>query len=125
MSQKQTSPDALSILSAHFDALQPRRVEVAGLPFPLFFKPLTPEQAFKLVKGMNQENGGKKAMAYAELMVETVTLESGEPAFPLVKGGPNPVLALTTKIPPRVFGDLSNALIDGVNQTAVEEVEKK
>ena len=48
------------------------------------------------------------------MIVETVTLESGDPAFPLVKGGPNPVEILTKKTPPRIFTALVNRLIDWI-----------
>ena len=80
-----SNPDALAILTGHFDALKPHRVEVPFLPFPIFYRPLKPEEAFKMAKARVEKNSKAQAVMYAEVLVATVQHEDGEPVFKLEK----------------------------------------
>ncbi|WP_193212008.1 hypothetical protein [Luteolibacter marinus] len=102
----------LEFLKDQFEALKPREVEIEGLPFKLVFQPLNGEQTLKLAKAAREAKPGAQSVAYAELIVETVKLEDGEQAFPLLRGGPNPVEVITKQAPPRIFTALVNALLD-------------
>ncbi len=121
MSQK--SP--LEFLETHFAALESRLVEIEGLPFALRFAPMNAEQAFKYVAAAKAPSAGQQARLFAEVLVEVARLEDGQQAFPLVKGGPNPVEVLTKKTPPSIFAELVRALsLDAIAGEA-EDVEKK
>lgn len=114
----------LAFLQGHFDALEPRIEQIPGLPFKLAFAPLNAEQSLKLSKALREKITTLQANAYAELLMETVTLEDGKKAFELVKGGPNPVEILTKHTKPRVFTAMVNILIDWITAEA-DELEKK
>ena len=120
---KSVSP--LDQLAAHFASFERRQVTIQGLSAPIFFAPLNGEQAIKVAKASQEKNPKEQARLYAETIVEVATLEDGKPAFPLEKGGENPVKVLTTGIPPRAFTALCSHLIDGLAQEAAEELEKK
>lgn len=122
MSKESASP--LAFLQQHFDALKPREVEIKGFPFKLFFQPLNAEQTLKLGSAVQDKNPRTRALAYAELMVESIKLEDGNPAFELVKGGPNPVEVLTKGTPPKVFTKMVNILIDWITAEAEDLVKK-
>lgn len=123
MASKETvSP--LAFLQSHFDALKPREVEIEGFPFKLLFLPLNAEQTLKLGSAVQDKNPKSRALAYAELMVESIQTEDGKPAFPLVRGGPNPVEVLTKQAPPKVFTKMVNILIDWITAEAEDLVKK-
>lgn len=120
-----SSKSPLEFLQSHFEALKPRTVEIDGFPFKLVFVPLTTEQTFKYVAAAKAPRPADQARLFAEVIVETVQLESGEPAFALVKGGPNPVEVLTKKTKPSIFSALVEELGKDAPTGEAEEVEKK
>lgn len=115
----------LAFLSSHFDALQPRAVEVEGFPFKLLYRPLNPEQSIKYVHAGRSKNPREQAATFAELLVETVMLEDGSPAFPLEAGQPAPVEILTRRTLPALYSRLVDQLGKDVNEKDVTETEKK
>lgn len=119
-----SSKSPLEFLQSHFAALQPRPVEIKGFPFKLVFHPLNAEQSLKLSRGLRETKPAAQALIYAELLVETVKTEDGAQAFPLEKGGPNPIEVLTKGTSPKIFTELVNRLIDWLTGE-VEELEKK
>lgn len=123
MSKTALSP--LDFLEAHFTALAPREVEIEGFPFPLRYDPLNAEQTFKYVSAANAKTPAEQARLFAELLVETVKTADGKPAFPLVKGGPNPVDVLAKKTPPAIFAKLVENLGQEAPAKEAEAVEKK
>jgi hypothetical protein len=119
------APSPLAFLEKHFDSLKPREVEIEGFPFKLLFEPLNAEQTFKYVAAAKARTPGEQSRLFAELIVETVKTEDGKQAFPLVKGGPNPVEVLTKKTPPAIFSKLVENLGKEAPAGEAEEVEKK
>lgn len=119
-----TKASPLDFLQNHFESLKPREIEIAGFPFKLTFHPLNAEQSLKLSRGLRETKPALQALLYAELIVETVKLDDGSPAFPLVRGGPNPVEVLTKKAAPKIFTEMVNRLIDWVTGET-EDFEKK
>ncbi len=119
------APSPLAFLESHFAALKPREVEIEGFPFKLLFEPLNAEQTFKFVAAAKATRPTDQAKLFAELIVETVKTEDGKQAFPLVKGGPNPVDVLTKQTPPDIFAKLVENLGKDAQTGEAEEVEKK
>lgn len=120
-----SKPDPLEFLQQHFEALEPRNVDdIPGFPYKLVFHPLNAEQTLKLGKAVQEKNASARAIAYAELMAETVKLEDGKPAFPFAKDKPNPIEVLTRKTPPKIFTAMVNVLIDWITAEA-QELPKK
>lgn len=120
-----TKASPLDFLQNHFDTLKPRLVEVEGFPFVLSFAPLNAEQTFKYVAAAKAPKAADQARLFAEVIVEVVKLEDGTPAFPLVRGGPNPVEILTKKTPPTIFALLVEELGKDAPTEEAEEVAKK
>lgn len=120
-----SSKSPLEFLQSHFAALHPRPVEIEGFPFKLLFAPLNAEQTFKYVAAAKAKSTAEQARLFAELIVETVQTEDGKPAFPLVKGGSNPVEVLTKQTPPAIFAKLVEQLGQDATTGEAEDVEKK
>ena len=120
-----SAPSPLEFLQNHFAALKSRVVEIPGFPFSLRFAPLNAEQTFKYVAAAKSKSTSEQARLFAELIVETVQTEDGTPAFPLLKGGPNPVEVLTKQTPPALFAKLVEELGKEAPTGEAEEVEKK
>jgi hypothetical protein len=123
MSKESASP--LAFLQSHFDALKPREVEIEGFPFKLLFLPLNAEQTFKYLAAAKATRPSEQARLFAELLVETVQTEDGKQAFPLVKGGPNPVDTLIKQAPVPIFTELCKCLGKDAPADEAEDVEKK
>lgn len=116
----------IEFLKSHFEALEPRAVQIKGLPFPLLYQPLTAEQALKYAAATRSRVPKEQGALFAELLVDTVLLaETGKPAFPFGKDLPNPVEVLTKKTPPVIFTRLVNNLGFDTDTKDVEDLEKK
>lgn len=120
-----SKPSPLDFLENHFAALKPRPVEIEGFPFKLVFTPLNAEQTFKYVAAAKSSSATLQAKGFAEVIIEVVKLEDGTPAFPLVKGGSNPLDVLTKKTPPAIFAKLVEELSKDAATGEAEDVEKK
>jgi hypothetical protein len=105
--------------------MKPREVKISGFPVKLFYEPLNGEQTFKYVAAQNAKQPAEQARLFAELLMETVKLEDGKPAFELVAGGPNPVDVLTKKTPPTIFGAMIKQLGRDTPVKQAEDVGKK
>lgn len=114
----------LTTLESHFAALAPRKVTIKGLP-ELFYHPLDAEQMFKFVAASRCQEPAKQAQLFAELLVDSVKLENGKPAFELVPGGPNPVEVLTKKTVPATFSALIAHLGKDAPKKQAEDLAKK
>ena len=120
-----TKASPLDFLENHFATLKPRAVEIEGFPFALSFSPLNAEQTFKYVAAAKATKPADQARLFAEVIVETVKIEDGSPAFPMVRGGSNPVEVLTKKTPPAIFARLVEELGKDAPTEEAEEVAKK
>ena len=120
-----TKASPLDFLQNHFDTLKPRAVEIEGFPFLLTFAPLNAEQTFKYVAAAKAPKPADQARLFAEVIVDTVKLDDGTLAFPLVRGGANPVEVLTRKTPPAIFAKLVEELGKEAPNEEAEEVAKK
>ncbi|MDB6079757.1 MAG: hypothetical protein JWO82_3504 [Akkermansiaceae bacterium] len=115
----------LDYLSSHFDALLPTPVEIDGLPFKLQFDPLNAEQTIAFVRASQAKTAAEQTTGFAQILVNVVKLEDGSPAFPLVKGGSNPVEVLTKRTDPTIFARMVKFLTDRTNAEEVADLEKK